>query len=181
MSHSRFTLTRDRSKLHDGRLQSLPPKIPRRTKILEKDTVLKMPPRERVRYYEKVILDILIANAHGASASELAQATKFAERTVRNHLDILIARGEIHAVMRGRLSLYFARGIIQGEKVTVKSKTKPGLQYVITNLENSEGSFYYIQQKETDEYRALRVKGAIMIAREDGRHFIQQFHAHMAR
>lgn len=134
-----------------------------------------------MRYYEKVILDILIANKHGASASELAQATKFAERTIRNHLDILVARGEIHAVIRGRLSVYFARGIIQGEKVIVKSKTKPGLQYVITNLENDDGSFYYIQQKEIDEYRALRVNGAIMIAIEDGRYFIQQFHTHMAR
>ena len=96
-------------------------------------------------------------------------------------MDRLTARGEAHTITRGGVAFYFTRGIIQGETLTIKSKTKQGLQYIITNLENVDGKFYYIQQKEIDEYRALRVKGSVMIAEEDGHDFIKQFHTHMVR
>ena len=155
--------------------------IPPTVKLLTKERVLKMPPQEREKYYERVILDILIANKLGATAPEISQSTGFAERTIRGHLDRLTARGEAHTITRGGVAFYFTRGIIQGETLTIKSKTKQGLQYIITNLENVDGKFYYIQQKEIDEYRALRVKGSVMIAKEDGHDFIKQFHTHMVR
>ncbi len=157
------------------------PAVPPNVKLLTKERVLKMPPQEREKYYERVILDILIANKQGATAPEISQSTGFAERTIRGHLDRLTARGETHANIRGGATFYFARGIIQGETLTIKSKTRQGLHYVITNLENVDGKFYYLQQKEIDEYRALRVKGSVMIAKEDGQDFIKQFHTHMAR
>ena len=157
------------------------PILPPTVKLLSKDSVLKMPPQEREKYYERVILDILIANKDGATAPEIAQKTAFAERTIRNHLDILTARGETHTINRGGITFYFTRGVTQGKSLTIKSKTKQGLQYVITNLQNVDGDFYYIQQKEIDEYRALRVKGSIMIAKEDGQDFIKEFHTHMIR
>ena len=159
----------------------LTPTIPSTVKLLTKERVLKMPPQEREKYYERVILDILIVNKQGATAPEISQSTGFAERTIRGHLDRLTARGEIHSVVRGGASFYFTRGVIQGETLTIKSNIKPGLQYVITNLENIDGEFYYIQQKEIDDYRALRVKGSVMIAKEDGQDFIRQFHAYMAK
>lgn len=159
----------------------LTPTIPPTVKLLTKERVLKMPPQEREKYYERVILDILIANKQGATAPEISHSTGFAERTIRGHLDRLTARGETHIITRGGVTFHFARGIIQGEKLTIKSKVKPGLQYVITNLENVDGKFFYIQQKEIDEYRALRVKGSVMVAEEDGQDFIKQFHTHMAK
>ena len=159
----------------------LTPTLPPTVKLLTKERVLKMPPQERVKYYERVILDILIANKQGATAPEISQSTGFAERTIRGHLDRLTARGEAHTVVRGGASFYFARGVVQGETLIIKSKIKQGLQYVVTDLENIDGEFYYVQQKELDEYRALRVKGSVMIAKEDGQDFIKQFHAHMVR
>ncbi len=157
------------------------PTIPPNVKLLAKDSVLKMPPQEREKYYERVILDILIANKEGATAPEIAQSTNFAERTIRGHLDRLTARGEVFTVMRGGATFYFSRGTTQGKSLTIKSKAKEGLYYVVTSLKNLDGDFYYVQQKEIDEYRALRVKGSIMIAKEDGQDFIREFHTHMAR
>ena len=157
------------------------PKIPDTVKLLAKETVLRMPPQERERYYERVINEILIANKQGATASEVSRCTGFAERTIRNHLEILTARGETYVIIRGNTSFYYIRDTIQGEKLTIKSKTRLGVQYIVTDLENFDGKFYYIQQKEMDEYRALRVKGSLMIAKEDGHDFIKQIHTHMSK
>lgn len=159
----------------------LPLRVPDNVKLLNKDKVLEMPPQEREKYYEKVILDVLVANKEGATAPEIAQGTGFHERTIRGHLDKLTARGETYSVKRGAAAFYFARGVTQEKSLIIKSKTKEGLYYVITNLKNADGDFFYIQQKELDEYRALRVRGAIMIAKGDGQDFIKQFHTHMAK
>jgi predicted ArsR family transcriptional regulator len=159
----------------------LPLRVPDNVKLIGKERVLKMPPQDREKYYEKVILDILLANREGATAKEIASNTGFAERTIRGHLDKLTARGETYAVSRGGAAFYFARGLSQEKALTIKSKNKEGLYYVITNLKNADGDFFYVQQKELDEYRALRVKGAIMIAKADGQDFIKQFHTHMVK
>ena len=153
--------------------------MPPTVKLLTKERVLKMPPRERKKYYERVILDFLIANKDGATVSETAQKTGFASRIIRNHLDRLTARGETFVVLRGGTTFYFARGVTAEKSLTIKSKARQGLQYAVTELQNIDGDFYYIQQKEIDEYRALRVKGSIMLAKEDGQDFIKQFHRHM--
>lgn len=155
--------------------------IPSTVKLLPKVSALKLPPQEREKYYERVILDILIANKDGATAPEISRSTGFARRTIGGHLDRLVAIGEIHSITRGVTSIYYARNIIHSDSIKIKSESKPGLVYVVTTLKNNDGEFYYIQQKEIDDYRALRVKGSIMIPKDDGKNFIKYFHTHMLK
>ncbi len=153
-------------------------RIPDNVKLLAKEKVLSMGPKDRERYYSKVILDILKANREGATASEIADSTGFYERTIRDHLEKLEALGEIYSTERGKLTIYYTSGYAEEKPLTVKSKRIDGVYYVITGLKNANGDFIYIQHKEMDEYRALRVKGGIMIAKEDIQDFIKQLHTY---
>jgi hypothetical protein len=159
----------------------MPIVIPESIKVVEEKAIRTLSPQVKTQYYDKVILDILRANADGVTPSEIEEGTGFRGATIRQHLQRLTERGEANSIQKGKLTLYYPNGEIVGKPFTINSKTKDGRQYVITKLEGRDGKSFYIQQRELDAYRSLRVKGGITIDVEDIPDFIKQFHTHTVR
>jgi predicted transcriptional regulator len=152
-------------------------RIPDNVKLLEPKQVFTMSPADRDRYYEKVILDILQANPAGVTVGELEENIKFLAKTIRGHLKRLVARGEVTTLTRGNLVIYQPNGQVMGSPAVIESKTKLGTSYVVSRIKDGFGNLsYYIQEKELDEYRTLRVKGGITISRDDMRDFVTALH-----
>lgn len=154
--------------------------VPDTIKLLPRKTVVKFSPAEKDKYYDQVIVDILNANPTGVSAGEIEKETGFYGRTVRDHLRNLSALGKAYRITRSGLTFYFPIGEIEDDPLIISSKTKEGIFYVSNKLTNQRGKFFYIQQKEMDEYRTLVVKGGILIAEEDMKDFIKELHTYSA-
>lgn len=156
------------------------PIIPDSIKLVNRKTVVGFSPREKDKYYDKVVFDILNANPSGVSAAEIEKATGFYGRTVREHLRGIAKLGKAFDVTRGGVTFYFPIGESSDKPLTIPSKTREGVFYVANKLTNQRGNFIYIQQKEMDDYRTLVVKGGIMIAEDDVKDFITKMHTYCA-
>ena len=159
----------------------MPIVIPENIKIAKEQDIRTLSPIGKTQYYDKVILDILRANSDGVTPPEIEEATGFRGATIRQHLARLVERGEANSIQRGKLTLYYPNGEVVGKPFIINSKIKDGRQYVITKLEGKDGKSYYIQQRELDAYRSLRVRGGITVDIEDIPDFIRQFHTHTMR
>jgi len=149
-------------------------------RLLPRETAVRLSPTEKDKYYDKVITDILLANPTGVSANEIEKKTGFYGRTIREHLKNLAKIGKAYGISRSGVVFYFPSGKEEEKPITISSKTREGLFFVINKLVNQRGKFYYIQEKEMDEYRTLIVKGGILIPAEDMREFVTKLHTYSA-
>ena len=137
-------------------------------KLLQPKQVVTLSPADKQRYIDKVIVDLLKANPQGVTVSEIEGATSFMARTIRPHLKGLVARGEAVCINRGKLAVYQANGELLDKPITIQSTARLGTVYVVNKIrDNSGGLSYYVQEKELDAYRVLRVKGGITIHEND--------------
>lgn len=144
--------------------------------ILTPKKVKVLSPQEKDFYIRNVILEILRLNdRRGISVSQIASATKFNRMTISKHLDILVATGEAYKIQRGNLFIYYKNGRIVHE-TDVKSIVFFDKTYTLYKLENNEGKFIYIQEKELDEFRIPQVKGGVMINSKDIPNFLKKLH-----
>ena len=155
-------------------------KVPDGIKLLSKESLVGLSPKEKDKYYERVVVDLLNANPFGVSALEIEKVTGFYNRTVREHLQGLERIGKAYTITRSGTAYYFPSGKPEDKELVIKSKAREGVFYVINKIAGQRGRFYYIQQKEMDEYRTLNVKGGILVSEEDAREFITQLHSYCA-
>jgi hypothetical protein len=130
--------------------------------LLTQNEIQALRPNEREDYVRAAILEILRKNDQGVSISEVMEATSFNRVTVTKHLEYLVAVREAYKRERGIGTLYFKNGKLAHEtdklSITCGRKT-----YEYFRLENPDGTFIYIQEKEQDELRAMNVRGGLMI------------------
>jgi predicted transcriptional regulator len=138
-------------------------------KVLPFKEVITMRPQDRQHYIEKIILDILEMNPRGVTITDIARKTSFYRDTVAKHLERLVATREAYSIMRGNAAVYYKNGQVV-HATDVKDATSQDRTYTFFKLQNDDGKFIYIQEKELDEFRALTVKGGIMI---DARYVMQ--------
>lgn len=144
--------------------------------ILSPKKIQVLSPQEKDFYVRNVILDILrINDRRGLTISQIASATDFNRMTISKHLDILVAQGEAYKVQRGNLFIFYKNGKIVHE-TDIESIIYSGKTYTFYRLENNEGKFIYIQEKELDEYRVPQVKGGVMINMKDVPNFLKKMH-----
>jgi len=134
--------------------------------ILSAEEVQALKPLERENYVRSVIKKILAANENGVMASEIVEATNLNRITVTKHLEYLVAIREAYKSDRGSGSIYYQNGrlVHPTDRLSVPIGNKV---YDFIKLENAEGKFVFIQEKEQDELRLKTVKGGIMIRCED--------------
>ena len=134
--------------------------------ILSAEEVQALKPLERENYVRSVIKKILAANENGVMASEIVEATNLNRITVTKHLEYLVAIREAYKSDRGSGSIYYQNGrlVHPTDRLSVPIGNKV---YDFIKLENAEGKFVFIQEKEQDELRLKTVKGGIMIRYED--------------
>jgi len=134
--------------------------------MLSAKEVQALKPLERENYVRSVIKKILTANENGVMASEIVEATNLNRITVTKHLEYLVAIREAYKSDRGSGSIYYQNGrlVHPTDRLSVPIGSKV---YDFIKLENAEGKFVFIQEKEQDELRLKTVKGGIMIRCED--------------
>lgn len=134
--------------------------------MLSGEEVQALKPLERENYVRSVIKKILSTNDNGVMASEIVEATNLNRITVTKHLEYLVAIREAYKSDRGSGSIYYQNGrlIHPTDRLSVPIGNKI---YDFIKLENAEGKFVFIQEKEQDELRLKTVKGGIMIRCED--------------
>jgi len=134
--------------------------------ILSPDEVQALKPTERENYIRSLIKNILLMNDNGVMASEIVDTTKLNRITVTKHLEYLVAIREAYKSDRGTGSVYYINGrlIHPTDRLSVPIDNKI---YDFFKLENAEGNFIFIQEKEQDELRSKTVKGGIMIRCQD--------------
>jgi hypothetical protein len=134
--------------------------------MLSAEEVQALKPLERENYVRSVIKKILNANENGVMSSEIVEATNLNRITVTKHLEYLVAIREAYKSDRGSGSIYYQNGrlVHPTDRLSVPIGNKV---YDFIKLENAEGKFVFIQEKEQDELRLKTVKGGIMIRYED--------------
>lgn len=144
-------------------------RLPKSMLTSEEITALK--PKEREEYVRALIRNILTLNDNGVMVSEVAEATNLNRITVAKHLEHLVAIREAYKKDRGTGAVYYKNGklIHPTDRVSMEVGNKI---YDFVKLENAEGQFAFIQEKEQDELRLMRIKGGIMIRCEDFSQFM---------
>jgi len=142
-------------------------------KVLPFKEVITMRPQDREHYIDKIILSILEMNPRGVTISEIVRKTSFYRDTVSKHLERLVATREAYSIVRGNITVYYKNGQVV-HATDVKDATSPNRTYTFYKLQNEDGEFVYIQEKELDEFRAVKVKGGIMIDARYALQFIRQ-------
>lgn len=132
-----------------------------------------MSPKDRDKYMEYVILEMLKLNPRGATISEIADVTGFYRDTIAKHLNRLTAIRESYKIERGAVSIYYKNGKITHAK-TVEHSFKNDKRFTFFRLENEEEKSIYIQEKETNSLGTVKVKGGIVVRDEDFFEFMKE-------
>jgi len=142
--------------------------------VLSPTEIQVLSPQERDFYIRNVILEVLRLNdRQGIIISQVVSATNFNRMTVGKHLDVLVAIGEAYKVQRGNLFIYYKNGKIVHE-TDLQSIVLNDKIYTLYRLENNDGQFIYIQEKELDECRVPQIKGGVMINLKDVPNFLNK-------
>jgi len=152
--------------------------MPKGLKLLGKEEVLAFRPKDRDMYIDKVLLDIIRVNDQGVLPSDLADATGFYIRTIRDHLDKLAAQGQIleRQIGRGKYPMYYPVGEVVGKPLEIKSRSRIGKTYMIYKLDARGSNNIYIQERNVDSYGGIGVQGGITIDEDDLQNFIKSLH-----
>ena len=140
--------------------------------------VLSMSPRDRDKYMEHIILEILKVNPQGATISEIVEATNLNRITITKHLNRLVAIREAYRVERGSVSIYYKNGKVSHAR-TVEHSFANDKRYSFFRLINDDEKSIYIQEKETNAFGTVKVKGGIIIRDQDFFEFIKELQKFM--
>jgi transcriptional antiterminator len=146
-------------------------KLPQDT--ISREEFRSLRPKDKDQYIQKLILQILEMNNQGVTIGELSDQTNIHRNTVASHMKTLVATREAYAINRGKISIFYKNG-----KVVHARSTEPKFPndrfYRFYRLENEQGKFIYIQERQIDEFRAVKVKGGIMIEDRDFMKFMNE-------
>lgn len=141
-----------------------------------------LPPRERGRYVQNLILNNL-KDGKEYVATEIIEKVGLARATITKHLNILASTQQISKEEQylGRMPMIFYKRIgSASKKEDIRSKDNKKI-YSFSVLDNEGEQSVCIQQKIEDEYRNPIIKGGIILKFEDLQSFISELHAYGAR
>ena len=134
--------------------------------IIAQEELRSLRPKDRDQYVQKLILKILELNQRGVTVSEIADHTKINRNTVASHMKTLVAVREAYSINRGNLSIFYKNGKVVHAR-SMEHRFLNDRFYKFYRLENEQGKFIYIQERQLDEFRTIKVKGGIMINDRD--------------
>ena len=140
--------------------------------------VLSMSPKDRDKYMEHVTLEILKLNPQGATVSEISAATGLYRNTITKHLNGLVAIREAYKTERGNVSIYYKNGKVVHAR-NVEHSFANDKRYSFFRLINEEEKSVYIQEKETNSFGTVKVKGGIIIKDQDFFEFLKELQKFM--
>jgi hypothetical protein len=84
----------------------------------------------------------------------------------------IVATREAYELKRGKLSVYYKNGkVVHAKSTECRFNDR---FYKFFRLKNEQGNFVYVQERQMDEFRAIKVNGGIMIKDEDFLVFLKE-------
>ena len=141
--------------------------------IISQEELRSLRPKDKAQCIQKLILQILEMNQQGVTIGELSQETNIHRNTLASHMKTLVATREAYAIKRGKISIFYKNGKVVHARST-EHKFPNDRFYRFYRLENEQGKFIYIQERELDEFRAVSVTGGLMIDDKDFMEFVTE-------
>jgi transcriptional antiterminator len=141
--------------------------------IITQDELQNLRPKDRDECVQKLLLQVLELNNQGVTIAELAEQIRINRNTLASHMKTLVAIREAYELNRGRLSVFYKNGKVVHARST-EYKSPNDRFYRFYRLDNDQGRFIYIQERQLDEFRATKVRGGIMIEDKDFFEFIKE-------
>jgi hypothetical protein len=123
-------------------------------------------PNERGKYVESSVLALIIANENrGLTISEIERVTQYPKNTLLKHVDLLFSKRKINRISIGRTSIYFPNGHAdKGMEFRDIMYGKGGDHRIgVALLENIDGKYVHIQERELDVNGYLEDVGGVLI------------------
>ena len=140
--------------------------------IVSPESLRNMRPKDKDECIQKLLLEILEMNTQGVTIAELEEQTGIHRNTLTNHMKTIVATREAYDVKRGKLSVYYKNGkVIHAKSTECRFNDR---FYKFFRLRNEQGNFIYVQERQIDEFRAVKVNGGIMIKDEDFLVFLRE-------
>ena len=141
--------------------------------VITQEELQTLRPKDRDECLQNFLLQILELNNQGVTIAELASQLTISRNTLASHLKTLVAIREAYELNRGRLSVFYKNGKVVHARST-EHKASNDRFYRFFRLDNEQGKFVYIQERQLDEFRAIKVRGGIMIEDKDFVGFIKE-------
>src|SRR5438105_2307686 len=124
-----------------------------------------LPQDERSRFYESSILNLINANgSRGVSTSEIERGTRYPKNSLLKTVEILFHKRKIHRISRGKFSLYYPIGMeMLNNFRDIMYGQNQVRRYGVKVIQNIEGKFVHIQEREIDENGFLEDIGGVLI------------------
>lgn len=132
---------------------------------ITKEEFKKLPPMERKRFTQSIILQILKRNPNGITVKLIEAMTFFDARTIAKHLEYLVAIREAYKNDMGKTAIYFPNGRIS-HPISIEDIKIGDKYYSFSFIKNPFGEFLYIQEKNKDIYNVFTVEGGLIIQKE---------------
>jgi hypothetical protein len=131
-----------------------------------------MRPKDKDECIQKLLLEILELNSQGITIAELMEQTRIHRNTLTGHMKTIVATREAYELKRGKLSVYYKNGkVVHAKSTECRFNDR---FYKFFRLKNEQGNFVYVQERQMDEFRAIKVNGGIMIKDEDFLVFLKE-------
>lgn len=140
--------------------------------LISPESLKSLRPKDKDECIQKLLLQILELNSQGITIAELMEQTKIHRNTLTSHIKTIVATREAYEVKRGKLSVFYKNGkVVHARSTECRFNDR---FYKFFRLKNEQGSFIYVQEKQMNEYRAVKVNGGIMIKDEDFLVFLKE-------
>jgi hypothetical protein len=140
--------------------------------LISPGSLKSMRPKDKDECIQKLLLEILELNSQGITIAELMEQTRIHRNTLTGHMKTIVATREAYELKRGKLSVYYKNGkVVHAKSTECRFNDR---FYKFFRLKNEQGNFVYVQERQMDEFRAIKVNGGIMIKDEDFLVFLKE-------
>lgn len=136
------------------------------TDKLSADDIKAIPQNERGKFIESSVLALISANGtRGLTLAEIEHATQYSKHTLYKHVELLHAKRKINRMARGGFVIYFPNGqLYNGQEYKDITYGKGNdHRYGVRLLENIDGQYVHIQERELDENGFPQDIGGVLI------------------
>ncbi len=133
----------------------------------ELENLERLGPEAKLEIVRGFVLRYVRDHTDGVPAQEVAEALQISHQTAKKHLDYLVATRQLYAkTYSPRNSVYFPNGRLAHPYLTRLIDTGKQ-QFRLSLLENTRGSYIYVQEIQRTPNVGQSVVGGVLIRRED--------------
>ncbi|MBI3639925.1 MAG: hypothetical protein HY223_06375 [Thaumarchaeota archaeon] len=130
------------------------------------DDIRALPPYERSKFIESSVLALINANGtRGLTTSEIERATHYPKNTLLKSIELLFCKRKVHRITRGKFGIYYPNGDSSPETNfrDIMYGRNNVHRYGVRVINNIDGKYVHIQEREMDENGFLEDIGGVLI------------------